>query len=241
MSGNGGPLEQALQWEWIIYSSDDQDEIHSALKEKASCYSEALMPEEALRTLDRIRLYLLEPEAISEILLLKSRYSRESGDYGAALGFLEESGRASVYPSDYAVLLASSWRLSEAEEQALACAGTPSEKEQVIKFFKKAPKIKKEGTAAVLSFLPPTGQLYLGKPGAGIASMLLNAGAISFTAIELSAGNWISGLLGGGLLLNETFFKGNLQRNLSEVDAVNKASVAEFSRSLDDLLSTFGE
>ena len=199
------------------------------------------MPEEALRTLDRIRLYLLEPEAISEILLLKSRYSRESGDYGAALGFLEESGLACEYPSDYSVLLASSWRLSEAEEQALAYAGTPSEKEQVMKFFKKAPKIKKEGTAAVLSFLPPAGHLYLGKPGAGIASMLLNAGAICFTAIELSAGNWISGLLGGGLLLNETFFKGNLQRNLSEVDTVNNALVAEFARSLDDLLSSFGE
>ena len=71
--------------------------------------------------------------------------------------------------------------------------------------------------------------------------MFLNAGEVGFTVMELSAGNWISGLLGGGLLLNETFFKGNIQRNLSEVDDVNNASVEEFARSLDDLLSTFGE
>ena len=198
------------------------------------------MPEEALRSLERIRLYLLEPENVAEVLVSKSRCSMETGDYGAALGFLEESGMANEYPSVYAVLLAASWRFSEAKEQALKCVRTESEKEKVMKLFSKAPKLKKEGTAAALSFLPPAGQLYLGEPAEGLLSLLLNAGAVSFTVLELLEHNWVTGLLGGGLLLNETFFKGNLNRNVSEVDAVNKRSVEEFAMSLDYLLYSMG-
>jgi TM2 domain-containing membrane protein YozV len=208
--------------------------------EKARCYEEASMPEEALRTLERIRLYLLDPGEVPEILVFKSRCSKETGDWGAALGFLEESGLANEYPSVYAVLLAASWRFSEAEEQALKCALDESEKEKVIKFFRKAPKLKKEGTAAALSFLPPAGQLYLGEPAQGLLSLLLNAGAVGFTVLELLEHNWVTGLLGGGLLLNETFFKGNISRNVSEVDAVNKRSVEEFALSLEYLLYTMG-
>ena len=66
--------------------------------------------------------------------------------------------------------------------------------------------------------------------------MFLNAGAVGFTVMELIGHDWVTGLLGGGLLLNETFLKGNLDKNVREVDAVNKRSVEEFARSLEELL-----
>ena len=239
-SGGDGPLERALRWERTVYSAEDQSAIDSALIEKAHCYEEASLPEEAVRTLDRIRLYLLEPTEVQKILLLKSRYSRKAGDLGAALGYLEESGLAEDHPMKYAVLLAASRRYSESKEYALLCAGSESERNAVMRLFKKAPKLKKEGTAAALSFLPPAGQIYLGRPMEGVAMLLLNVGAVGFTAMELAGHNWITGFLGGGLLLNETFFKWNMERNLSDVDAVNKRSAEEFAYSLDYLLNSFG-
>ena len=235
------PLERALQWEREVYGSGDPSSAHSALRSKAACYEEASCFEDALRTLDRIRLYLLSPEEQSEVLLSKARCCINTGDTGAALGYLEESGRADDFPDIYSVLLAYSWRFSEAREKALEYAGEDEIfREAVMNIFKKAPKPRKEGTAAFLSFFPPAGQIYFGEPLRGIGSMLLNAGAAGFTVVELANGNWITGILGGGVLLNETFFKANLQRNLSRVDEVNKDSVKGFADSLRDLLESFG-
>ena len=232
-----GPLERALRWERVVFDADDPSSLHKALIAKAECYAEASCYEDALRTLDRIRLYLLSPEDISEVLLFKARCCKETGDAGAALGYLEESGLAGDYPSLYSVLLASSWRLSESKEWALrSVGGDPALRDEVIKLFKKAPALKKEGTAAVLSFIPPAGQIYLKEPGRGVASMLLNAGAAAFTIVEILDHSWITGILGGGILLNETFFKDNLSRNLSRLQEVNKKSIEDFSASLEALL-----
>ena len=177
------PLERALQWEREVYGSGDPSSVHSALRSKAACYEEASCFEDALRTLDRIRLYLLSPEEQSEVLLSKARCCINTGDAGAALGYLEESGRADDYPDIYSVLLASSWRFSESREKALEFAGEDEiHREAVVNIFKKAPRPRKEGTATFLSFFPPAGQIYLGEPLRGIGSMLLNAGAAGFTS-----------------------------------------------------------
>lgn len=233
-AGQDGPLEQALRWERVVYASDDSDSVNLALYSKASCYAEASMYDEALRTLERIRMYLLKPDQISEVLLFKSRCSREVGDMGAALGYFEESGRAGDYPGMYSVLLASAGRFAESEEWALKCVSDETERDAVTKLFKKVPATRTEGMAAALSFLPPAGQIYVRKPWEGVGSMLLNACAVGFTVWELMGSNWVTGLLGGGLLLNETFMKGNLERNVSRVDEVNKRNIKDFSRSLEE-------
>lgn len=236
--GADDPLVQALRWERVVYGSDDPVRTHQALEAKAGCYAEAGLFEDAVATLERIRMYLLEADDVSEILLLKARYSHLAGDDGTALGYLEESGKAESEPGLYAVLLAGSWRLSEAREWALRWAGDDvSRKEAVRKLFKKAPHFKKEGTATLLSMIPPAGQMYLGKPSAGAASLLLNAGAAAFTALELLDHNWVTGFLGGGLLLNETYFKANLQKNLSRLDDVNRVAAKRFSSELEALLA----
>ncbi len=230
------PLEEALRWERIVFSSDDPGTTNAALIAKSGCYERAAMSAEALKTLERVKLYFLDPEAASDVLALKARYSKEAGDMGAALGFLEESGKADESPELYAVLLAWSWRLPEAREQALRAAGSEAGREAVERLFRHAPKRKKENVAAALSFIPPAGQIYLGQPWKGILSMILNAGAAGFTAYELIGHDWISGFLGGGLLLNETFFKANMEKNISSVDEINRRSIEEFALSLEQLL-----
>ena len=222
------PLEEALRWERVVYSSDDPAVVQDALVSKADCLARSGSYGEALRTLGRIRMYLLSPEDASEILMLKSLYSKKLGDNGAALGFLEESGSAENHPALYSVLLAASRRFAESREQALRSVSSQSEKAAVESLFKKVPRIKKEGTAAA--------QIYLGRPWDGLLSMLLNVGAAGFTAFEIIGHDWVTGLLGGGLLLNETFLKGNISKNIASVEEANELSVKRFSESLEELL-----
>lgn len=230
------PLEEALRWERVVYSSDDPVIAQDALVSKAACLSGAGLYDEAIRTLDRIRMYLLSPEKASEILYLKSLYSKEVGDYGAALGFLEESGLAGDNPAFYSVLLAASGRFPESHDQALKAISSQSGKAAVDSLFRKVPRIKKEGTAAALSFIPPAGHIYLGRPWEGLLSMFLNIGAAGFTVFEIVGHDWVTGLLGGGLLLNETFLKGNITKNIASVEEANELSVKRFTENLENLL-----
>ena len=231
-----GPLEQALRWERVVYSSDDPDAVNDALYSKASCYEGASMYDEAFRTLERIRMYLLPPEKVPEVLLFKSRCCMKTGEMGAALSFLEESGRAGEHPAMYSVLLASAWRFDESEEWATKCVPDDARKDAVRKLFNKAPVKKTEGKAAALSFLPPAGQIYVKKPWEGMGSLLMNACAVGFTAFELLDKSWVTGFLGGGLLLNETFMKWNLESNVSMVDEVNKCSIEDFCKQLESII-----
>ena len=58
--GADDPLVQALRWERVVYGSDDPVRTHQALEAKAGCYAEAGLFEDAVATLERIRMYLLE-------------------------------------------------------------------------------------------------------------------------------------------------------------------------------------
>ena len=140
---------------------------------KAKCYADASLYSEATRTLERVKMYLLDPDEAREVLIMKAIYAKLGGDFGAALGYLEESGDAGSYPELYSVLLAGAWRFDEALEQALNVASSEEEAAAIRDLFRKAPRLRKENTAAAWSFVPPAGQIYLGKPAAGLLSMIL--------------------------------------------------------------------
>ncbi len=57
-----------------------------------------------------------------------------------------------------------------------------------------------------------------------------------YPAFEIIGHDWVTGLLGGGLLLNETFLKGNISKNIASVEEANELSVKRFSESLEELL-----
>ena len=233
------PLEEALRWERIVYTSPEPDEVHAALQAKAACYARAGLYEEAVSTLERIRMYLLDPSRTAGVLADKARYSLAAGDAAAALGYLEESGTTDADPALYAVLLARAGRWTEAQETALRCCTSDTQRKAVGELFAGTPRTRTEGMAAFLSFFPPAGQLYLGKPGEGFLSMGLHAGAAGFTVWQLLGRHWISGFLGGGLLLSETFLERNLARNVEGVEAANAAAAERFAARLEELLATF--
>ena len=226
--------ERLLALERIVFESDDPAAVNAALAEKAACYEEAGRYGEALSTLERIRLYQLSGTDRQTILLAKARCCYALGDWAPALGHLEESGQAEDHPALYAVLLAHNGRYGESEQQALqGCSDAAA----VRALFRKAPRERKESTAAWLSFLPPLGQLYLGEPGRGAGMFLLSAGSAAFTVWQCLDGCWVTGLLGGGLLLRETYFDRNLIRNIEAVEDVNAARRAVFAEKLEKALS----
>ena len=208
-----------MQYERAVFSADSPAEANAALRAKALCYEQAGLTQEALSTLGRVRLYYLDAAGRSEVLKEKSRYCRELERWSEALGYLEESGAAFSEPAVYAVLLAREGRYAEAHAAALACPG--ADPAALAALFARVPKEKKENWAAYLSFLPPLGQLYLGRPGEGALSVVENAAAVAFTVWQALDHCWITALLGGGLLLKETYMDRNIIRNVEAVEAVN--------------------
>lgn len=220
--------------------------MNAALEEKAALYEAAGQYADALATLERIRLYQLSGEERRSVLLAKARCCYSLEDWASALGYLEESGVAGDLPFWYAVLLAYNGRYAEAETAALRCCSADSasvaegtevaDSVAVRELFRHTPRERKESTAAWLSLLPPLGQLYLGEPGWGALALLSTAGSAAFVLWQCLDGCWVTGLLGGGLLLKETWFDRNLIRNVEAVESANAARRAAFALELQKLL-----
>ena len=228
------PQERALALERTVWQADGPEEACAALQAKADCYAEAGLPEEALATLERIKLYLLDEPQRREVLRSKAAYALAAGQETTALSLLEESGTAGEDPAQYAVLLASSGRYDEARKAALQCPGVDAD--AVEKLFRKTPKAKSETTAMWLSFVPGLGQCYLGKPGAGLVSLGLTTASAAFLVWQCMDGCWITGLLGGGLLLKEFYFDRGIGRTVDSVATVNRERREAFARQLQTLL-----
>lgn len=220
----------------MVYAAADADSVAMALQAKADCYRRAGMHREALQTLDRIALYLVDAAARGAVLRAKADCCRALGDVSGELSYLEEGGMAFQEPARYAVLLAHAGRFAEAREAALQAAD-PDSQAAVDALFGDLPREKKEKTAAFLSFLSPAGHLYLGDPGGGLANVALNGAAAGFMAWQLLSGCWVTGLLGGGLLLRETYMEQNIFRNADRVPAVNTAARSAFAERLEALLA----
>ena len=192
------------------------------------------MSEEALATLERIKLYMLDDSQRQEVLRGKARYALAAGQQATALSLLEESGSAWDNPAQYAILLAEAGRYDEARAAALRTPGADAS--AIEKLFRRVPKEKKETTALWLSFIPGLGPCYLGKPGQGLLSFGLTAASAAFLVWQCLDGCWITGLLGGGLLLKEFYFDRSIVRTVESVDDVNRQRRHQFVLQLQHLL-----
>lgn len=168
------------------------------------------------------------------MLCNKASYALAARQKATALSLLEESGSAWDNPAQYALLLAGAGRYDEARAAVLRCPGADAE--AIEKLFRKAPKDKKETTAMWLSLVPGLGQFYLGNPGQGLLNLGLTAASGAFLVWQCMDGCWITGLLGGGLLLKEFYFDRNIGRTVEFVDAVNRERREAFVTQLQNFL-----
>lgn len=90
-------LFEAAKRERIVFEAQSPVEVNEALIEKAEFYKQAGLYSEALKTLERVRLYLVKSDLRSEIIIQKSLCAYLDGDYDASISYLEELGVQTEY------------------------------------------------------------------------------------------------------------------------------------------------
>ena len=230
----------AVLYERQVYSGSSMEEVNSALMAKAECYKQLGRYGEASATLARVRMFALTPEQRQAVLFQQELCWFLGGEFEQACSMVQEVGDSSQDALLlHALALAYSGRYDESEIYAARCVSWdgPCERlPELLKYYEGHPRVRSGKTAMALAFVPPLGHLYNGAPGEGLLSLGLNAGAAAFTLANLLGGYWVTGLLGGGMLLNYTFM-GNQQRNAELVQRNNARGPIEFGDGLRILLS----
>ena len=240
---------RAVECEHAAYTAEDPREAAEALVEKAYCYRQCGRFDEAVATLGRVSMFQLAPERRGDVLYEKELCSYLAGDYEGAASYMEEAG-GSGDPRRLmldALVLGGCARWDESRALAedlvtLRYDGQEREAalEQLRDLYSRTPKLKKEGQAVLRSFLPPLGHLYTGHLSEGLASMGFNAAAAGWIVWQCLGGNWITGILGGGVALNAAFM-GGMERSVELVDEYNRDAAAGFNALLRDVLLSHGQ
>ena len=108
-------------------------------------------------------------------------------------------------------------------------------RQELRDLYARVPKLKKENQAILRSFLPPLGHSYTGHLPEGLIAMGFDAAAVGWIVWQCLGGNWITGILGGGVVLNAAFM-GGMERSISLVDEYNRDALAGFNAVLQDVL-----
>jgi len=211
-------MSQALDYERIAYRAESTEELNDALLRKAVCYENACAWSEALETLDRVRMYAL-PEGERRGLMLSK-----------------------------AQILARCGRMDESHQMALELLGSLTEAgvvsdpaaagKRLESIYAAAGNGKSSDTALILSFLPPLGHFYVGRPGEGLLSMTMNASVVAFAAWQLVGGYYVTGALGGAIALERTFMGGQ-ERVLELAEACDDDSSEAVASALAALFSNY--
>lgn len=239
---------KAVQLERIVFTTDDPFEANDALVEKAFCYKQCRRFNDAVSTLSRVRMYQLTPEMQSEVMYEKELCSYLAGDFEAAAAYMEEAGASGTASESLPWVLLNAlvtgecgrWDESRAYAEKLVSALYEGEMletalSETESFYASRPEMKDEGKAMAMAFLPPLGHFYAGNYGEGLLSMALNAAAAGWCVWQCLGGNWISGLVGGGMALNYTFM-GNQERVAYLVEKYNHDAMRGFNDGLKEML-----
>jgi len=235
---------RAVECEYEAYSAEDPRAAAEALAEKAYCYRQCGRYDEAVATLGRVSMFQLDPESRGEVMYEKELCSYLAGDCEQAASYMEEAGESRL-PRRLlldALVLGGCARWDESRtraEELVELLYEGAERDEALAglrdLYSRAPEPKEESQAILRSFLPPLGHLYTGHLSEGLVSTALNAAAAGWTVWQCLGGNWITGLLGGGVALNATFM-GGMERSTELVDEYNRDSMQGFNAVLRDLL-----
>ena len=236
----------AVSYERTIWEGASLEDVNTALRGKAECYKQLGRYADASSTLARVRMYALLPEERQEVLYQQELCHFLGGEFAQAAALVEE-----VEPVSedilllHALSLAYAGKFDESEIYAarfISWNGESPHLQALLDLYAGHPIPRNNGTAIALSFLPPAGHIYNGRPGEGLLSAGLNAAAVAFTVANLLGGYWITGIVGGSIALNYTVMGGQ-ERNLALVDIYNKDAVLEFGdrvrQFLAELTGTF--
>lgn len=221
----------AVSYERAVWEDASLEDVNNALRGKAECYKQLGRYAEASATLGRVRMFALSPEERQEVLYQQELCYFLGGEFAQAstcVDDLEPDSRDILLL--HALVLAYAGKFDESEIYAarfISWDGESPHLQALLDLYAGHPVPRDGVTAMVLSFLPPAGHIYNGRPGEGLLSAGLNAAAFAFTLANLLTGYWVTGIVGGGIALNYTFMGGQ-ERNAALVEACNNDAVLEF-------------
>ncbi|MGM9792172.1 MAG: hypothetical protein ACI3Y4_07200 [Candidatus Cryptobacteroides sp.] len=167
------------------------------------------------------------PREVNAALRRKAELYKQAGLYKEAGATLER----------VRMFLVSAPERGDVLVQKALCAFLAEDYDSAISFLAEAgveckyvqPKLKNEWAAMLLTLLVPAGYCYVGAPGEGAISTVLNLGGVAWAVTQISAGLPVIGILGGCLCLSETYM-GAQERVAYLLELHNREALREAKR-----------
>lgn len=201
------PALKAVQYERILFDGAGPSEANEALLSRALCLTELGRWADASDALDRLRLYALEPSQMPEVNYLKALCKYRQGDYTSAATIMAEG-----FPDSPDAI-----KLGTLINAATSWKG------------------KNELLAAILGVYPPYGHLYTQARG-GVPVTIASSCSAALWVIAAICGDWVTAIVGGGLLLSETWWRGSVQAMPAAAREYNERELAKYLLELENSL-----
>lgn len=198
------PALKAVQYERILFDGAGPSEANDALISRALCLTELGRWADASDALDRLRLYALEPSQMQDANYLKALCKYRLGDYASAATVMAEG-----FPDT-----PDAQKLSNLITAANSWKG------------------KNEIIAMLLGLNPPYGHLYTHASG-GVPVTLASAGGVALWLVAAFSGDWITAIVGGGLILSETWWRGSVQAMPQKAREYNTRELPKYLEELE--------
>lgn len=198
------PALKAVLYERIVFEGAGPEETNDALLARALCLTELGRWADASDALDRLRLYALESVRVPEINYLKALCKYRQGDYASAATVMAEG-----LPDT-----------PDAQKLGYLITAASSWKG------------KNELLAAILGVYPPYGHLYTHAKG-GVPITIASSCSAALWVVAAISGDWITAIVGGGLLLSETWWRGSVQAMPQKAREYNTRELANYLERLE--------
>jgi len=207
-------MNAAVEYERAFFASRDAAAQKHALLLKACSLKRAGEYEQSAKTLERIPLYRMSASEKDSIACEKLLLYYLADDLVVALKTINDLDlNIAENPSDRLLMMETLiYNELYDYEKASITASEYARRKQNAKMasaldslYNNHPKLKKEKTARILSYLPGLGHMYARQPAEGVAAFLLNAGVAAFGVFEVLEGNYITAWMGGAGLLYSTY------------------------------------
>jgi len=223
---SGKYFEAAIEYEYQIFTAENQTSLYSYKYKKALCYKHLGNFGQALTELQPMYFSNSNDTLYKLVCYEQALCFFLNGEPKKALWKIDEyfhRSSDSISKSDFMPIRILSLNDNSQWEEAKACffqfihlQNFPAKKEaelsQTVESLynkKNLPKIRSIKKAENLSrFFPGSGQIYAGKTGEGIVNFLLNASVLAFSAIQVLDGFYITGYFAGLGFFNKTYHGG---------------------------------
>lgn len=225
---------KAVEYERILFEGAAPAAANQALLSRAECLAGLDRWEDALASLGRLRMYAMSGEQREEAAYLKCLCQYKLGNYDAAFAVMQEE----AFPAApealklKALVLAANRQFDSALQVADAVV---KDRKPLEELFSAAPAEKSPLKALFLGIIPTAGHIYLERPDLWWTTAGTVASA-AFAVYEAVSGNWLTAILGGGLLLNAFYIDNNLRPAGQIALNYNTESLEIFLKELESIL-----